>query len=102
MTMDSTNEKVDRRTPVFVSDTLQTFDKVNVSRKARYLVRKAGGITAMRVGNRQFRQKLSILGCRFRTMPPQPPLTPHQTLFLTQLQSCSTFIPQNMKITLIV
>jgi hypothetical protein len=38
MTMDSTNEKVDRRTPLFISDTLQTFDKVNVSRKARYLV----------------------------------------------------------------
>jgi hypothetical protein len=47
MTMDSTNEKVDRRTPVFVSETLQTFDKANVSRKARCLVRQASGILAM-------------------------------------------------------
>lgn len=50
--MDSNNEKVDRLIPVFVAETLQIFDKVNVSRKARYLMGQASGMIAMA---RQFR-----------------------------------------------
>jgi hypothetical protein len=38
MTMDANNEKVDLRAPVFVSDTLQTFDKANVSRLEKLAV----------------------------------------------------------------
>jgi hypothetical protein len=81
-TMDSTNEIVDLRTPVFVSETLQTFDKVNVSRKARCLVGQASGIIGM---GRQsaIPSELSYFGCRFRTMPQhsyQPSLTPYHRI----------------------